>query len=151
MVKVKKLAQTFYEGIGRRKSAVVRLRLFIAKGAAEMSIGDVKIKKGEHIINAVDMKSYFPTKTLQAEYLRPFTLTDTLDRFAVIIHVIGGGKVGQADAAKLAAARALEKVDATFRTVLKADGLLSRDARVRERRKPGTGGKARRQKQSPKR
>lgn len=151
MVKTKKQAQTFYEGIGRRKSAVVRLRLFITKGSEEVSDGDMKVKKGQHVVNATDMKAYFPTETLQAEYLRPFTLTDTLDRFAVVMHVIGGGKVGQADAAKLAAARALEKVDPTFRAVLKADGLLSRDARVRERRKPGTGGKARRQKQSPKR
>lgn len=151
MAKAKKQTLTYYEGIGRRKSAVVRLRLFVAKASDEIPEGSLKVKKGQHVVNASDMKEYFTTGTLQASYVRPFELTDTVDRFAVISHVQGGGKAGQAEAAQLAAARALEKVDPTFRTVLKAEGVLSRDPRVRESRKPGTGGKARRQKQSPKR
>ena len=79
------------------------------------------------------------------------SLTNSLDRFAIVVKVNGGGKEGQLDAVSLGISRAMLKVDDATRLVLKKEGLLTRDARVRERRKVGTGGRARRKKQSPKR
>jgi small subunit ribosomal protein S9 len=83
---------------------------------------------------------------------QPFKLTATEERFAVSAHIVGGGHIGQLEALILGIARALEKTDKdTVRPQLKAEGLLTRNAKVRQRRMVGTGGKARRQKQSPKR
>lgn len=84
--------------------------------------------------------------------LSPLLVTDTLAKFYFEAKVSGGGKAGQSDAVKLAVTRALDKIDNTkYHQALKAEKFLTVDARVRERRKVGTGGKARRQKQSPKR
>jgi small subunit ribosomal protein S9 len=91
-------------------------------------------------------------KSFEKAYKMPFQITSMEGKFAVSIKVSGGGKMGQLDAAILAIARALDKVDKeNFHAILKKQGMLTRDPRVRERRKVGMGGKSRRRKQSPKR
>lgn len=148
---VKKSSLKYYEAIGRRKSSVAVVRLYIVPAGREVAVDQLKIKQGEIYVNKKPIHTYFGGRVMQALYDLPFKLTDSRGRFAVSIHVEGGGKVGQLAAVVLGAARALTKADQTFRPLLKKQGFLTRDARVRERRKVGTGGRARRQKQSPKR
>lgn len=145
MIKQTKKAKElkYYEAIGRRKTAVARVRLYLATFETT--------KKGGIMVNGKPSTEYFPAATQQNTLLQPLALADSSERFAVSIKVVGGGKQGQVEAAILGIARALEKVDKGHRAVLKEHGLLTRDARQRERRKVGTGGRARRKKQSPKR
>lgn len=145
-------ALKYYEAIGRRKSATARIRLHLATKEKEITFGENKVKKGEIYVNGQPVDKYFSGEANKVEYLTPLKLTDNLDRFAITIKVVGGGKAGQLDAIVLGLARALEKVDRPgYRPLLKKQGLLTRDSRIRERRKVGMGGKARRKKQSPKR
>ena len=142
----------YYEAIGKRKSAVARVRLYkVAKGQS-VSIGQVKAKSGEILVNQEPITAIFSSHWEKTKYLEPLQLTGCEDKFAISIIVRGGGKHSQLEALVHGLSRSLEKVDKeTFRPVLKKGGFLKRDARVRERRKVGRGGKARRQKQSPKR
>ncbi|OGK28802.1 30S ribosomal protein S9 [Candidatus Roizmanbacteria bacterium RIFCSPHIGHO2_02_FULL_40_9] len=146
-----KKEKSYYEGIGRRKSSVARVRLYIADKSKEIKALDSRIKKGDIFVNNHPAKEYFISEFERKTYLLPLTLTSSEDRFAISVLVKGGGKRSQLGAMSLGLARALELIDPTYRTSLKPYGLLTRDARVRERRKSGTGGRARRQKQSPKR
>ena len=124
--------------VGRRRSASARVRLF--KG------------KQESLVNETVIGQYFPGKIMRAAWQKPFELTDTLGKYYVTVKVVGGGKNGQLDAIVHGTARAFSELDREkFRAPLKSAGLLTRDPRIRERRKVGTGGRARRQKQSPKR
>lgn len=123
--------------VGRRKSSVARVRLF--KGM------------GDNLVNDVVIGKYFPGETAKIIWQKPFSLTETLSKYYVTVKVTGGGKNGQIDAVAMGVARALSAANPKFRGVLKKAGLLTRDPRERERRKVGTGGRARRQKQSPKR
>lgn len=141
----------YYEGVGRRKSAVARVRLYISAKEAEVTIGESKIKKGDIFVNRIPIEKYFVGKTAKKIYDEPFELTEARERFAVSVVVKGGGKSGQLGATVHGLARALERTSKEYRSVLKKEKLLTRDARVKERRKVGTGGKARRKKQSPKR
>lgn len=140
----------YYEAVGRRKESVCRIRLYVADDK-ELTVQGVARKKGDMIVNAVSIESYFPGRVLKMMYSRPYEVTGSLGRFAVIAKNIGGGTRGQAEAFSLASARALLKVDPVYRDALKDAGLLKVDARTRERRKVGMGGKARRARQSPKR
>lgn len=116
--------------VGRRKSATARVRLF--KG------------KGESLVDGKKIESNILEK--------PFKVTDTQEKFYFTANVTGGGKISQMDAVMRGISKALVKLDSEkFRIPLKKAGLLTRDARVRLRRMVGTGGKARRKKQSPKR
>ena len=148
--KIKNL--TYYEAVGRRKQSVARARLYLVKKSAEVSVGKLKIKPGEIFINgkSVDETSF---KTYKKKFLSlPLILTKNESRFAISIIVKGGGTTGQLDAMVHGIARALLIVDNdAYRPLLKANGLLTRDPRKKETRKVGTGGKARRMKQSPKR
>lgn len=148
--KIKNLS--YYEAVGRRKRSVARVRLYLIKKSAEVLVGKLKIKAGEIFINgkSVDETSF---KTYKKMFLSlPLILTKNEDRFAVSIIVSGGGTTGQLDAMVHGIARALLIVDdEAYRPLLKANGLLTRDPRKKETRKVGTGGKARRMKQSPKR
>ena len=140
----KKTTLQYYEAIGRRKSAVARVRLYVVDKSGTVSISGVSIKKGELVINKKHVK--------ENGYFEPLKLTDNDKRFAISVLVKGGGKSGQLDAIVHGLSRALEKVDRDqYRNTLKKAGFLKRDSRVKERRKVGRGGKARRQKQSPKR
>ncbi len=149
--KIKNL--TYYEAIGRRKQSVARVRLYLVKkSAGEALVGKLKIKTGEIFINgkSVDATSF---KAYKKKFLSlPLILTKNENRFAVSIIVSGGGTTGQLDAMVHGISRALLIVDNdTYRPLLKENGLLTRDPRKKETRKVGTGGKARRMKQSPKR
>ena len=109
--------------VGRRKEAVTRV--FISKG------------EGKIIINDKDYKVYFPLVYLQNQVELPFKSIEATDKFDVKINATGGGVKGQAEAAKLGIARALIEQNPELRPVLKAAGLLTRDPRGVERKKPG--------------
>lgn len=142
----------FYEAVGRRKEAVARVRLYITGKDNTATVTGVKIKKGEIIINDKPIEKVFNALQEKTQYLSPFKLTATEDRFAVSVVIHGGGKNGQLEALIHGLARAIEKTDKeAMRPLLKKAGFLTRDSRTRERRKVGTGGKSRRVKQSPKR
>ena len=113
-----------YYGLGRRKSAIARVTL--VKDAAE-----------KNKINDRDLETYFPTIDMRTSVLAPLILTSQQDEWGIKAKVIGGGKRAQADAVKLGVARALLVVDPNLRTQLKAAGILTRDARVKERKKFG--------------
>jgi small subunit ribosomal protein S9 len=109
--------------IGRRKASVARL--YITEG------------KGNFVINGKDYKDYFPLETLQFKLHQPFKVVELDGKFDIKVNVNGGGINGQADAIKLSIARALCEIDIEHRPALKAEGLLTRDPRVVERKKPG--------------
>ncbi len=137
--------------VGRQKEAVARVRLY-AHVKDGQKFEEAEVKKEQILVNGLPVEHYFVGPKAKRAYMQPFELTGTFSKYAVTIKVVGGGNNGQLDAAVMGIARALSKVDPIkFRTLLKQAGLLTRDARVRERRKVGTGGKARRAKQSPKR
>jgi small subunit ribosomal protein S9 len=123
--------------VGRRKESVARVRLF--KG------------KGENLINDRPAKEYFPGSLTQSLFLAPFKLTETLGKLYATIRVEGGGPTGQLGAVVHGLSRALVEAEPKFRPLLKKHGFLTRDSRVRERRKFGLAQKARAKKQSPKR
>ena len=109
--------------IGRRKASVARI--YMSKG------------KGVITVNKKDYKDFFSVEVLQKKVVQPFSALELEGKFDVKANVNGGGNTGQADAIKLAIARALCKLDVENRPALKAEGLLTRDPRVVERKKPG--------------
>ncbi len=136
MARTKKINYTY--AVGRRRSAVARVRLFRGKG--------------ENTVNGKPMSQYFPGIINKDKWSKPFKVTETTGKYYVSVKVVGGGKNGQLEAVVHGISRTLAKVkEDMYRKPLKKEGLLTRDARVRERRKVGTGGRARRKKQSPKR
>lgn len=142
----------YYEAVGRRREAVARVRLYITGKDKTATIKTKKVQQGTTIINDKELKVIFPSEVEQKKMLLPLELTNNLDRFAVSVRVSGGGKNGQLEAIVLGISRALCVADNDeYRPVLKQYDLLTRDPRAKERRKVGTGGKARRAKQSPKR
>ncbi len=131
-------AKSYTFAVGRRKTAVARVRLF--RGKKEILVNDKPIAK------------YFPGEAAKTEYLKPFVITDTLGKYYATIKVEGSGKNGQLGAVVHGLARALDKENPQlYHSCLKKAGLLTRDSRAKERRKPGQMGKARKKKQSPKR
>jgi small subunit ribosomal protein S9 len=118
-------AQEFI-GTGRRKTAVARVRL--ATGSGKITV------------NNRPFENYFPIETLRMLAVQPLTITETANKFDVRINVAGGGPTGQAGAVRHGIARALLRADANFRPTLKAEGLLTRDPRMRERKKYGQPG-----------
>jgi small subunit ribosomal protein S9 len=142
----------YYEAVGRRKESVARVRLYILGKDKTVTVNGIKGKGGEFIVNKKPIKTLFGSLYEQNLYRMPLKLTNTEDRFFISVLLKGGGKTGQIEALIHGLARALDKVDKTsYHTILKKHGLFTRDPRTRERRKVGTGGKARRAKQSPKR
>jgi len=136
MAKTKK--QTYTYAVGKRREATARVRLFRGKG--------------ESLVNGQPIAQYFSGIVNESIWRKPFRLTETTDKYFVSVKVVGGGVHGQLEAATHGIAKSLSKANPEeFRAILKSAGLLTRDSRIRERRKVGTGGKARRQKQSPKR
>ncbi len=149
--KEKKSKSTHYVvGIGRRKESIARVRLY-PEVKGDISFGEHIVKKGEILVNGKPIKEYFPHITDQGLYTQPFSYTKTEGKYAFTIKVSGGGKKGQIEAVILGISRALEKNDPSLRILLKEKCLLTRDSRIRQRRKVGMGGKSRRKKQSPKR
>lgn len=136
---VKAAKPSCFLGVGRRKEAVARVRLTLDKEAVML-------------INGMPADIYFSGEVAKKILFEPFKCTNTLNRFKVDVKVYGSGKNGQLGAVIHGISRALLVVDTPkYRSILKSKGFLTRDPRTRERRKIGTGGKARRAKQSPKR
>ncbi len=147
----KQLKRDYTYAVGRRKEAVARVRLY-PHVKVDHKWGESAIKEGQLFVNEKPIEHYFSGPVAKTQYMYPFVLTKTEDKFTITAKISGGGLYGQLDAFIVGVSRALSSLDrAKFRPVLKKAGLLTRDARVRERRKVGTGGKARRKKQSPKR
>ena len=117
--------------LGRRKTAVARV--YLTEGA------------GNIVINGRPFEDYFKEETLRYVVLQPYTVTETRGKFDTKITIVGGGTKGQAEAVRLGIARALCEIDKeAYRSVLKAAGFLTRDAREVERKKPGQPGARRR-------
>ncbi len=123
----------YFESVGRRKEAVARARLFL-----QDRNGDLKeLPADSFIINNKSYLQYFPKGELQSLVLAPLERLKLINKFKVSIKVKGGGIKGQAEAIKLAVARALIKFNPDFKAELKALGFLTRDPRMKERKKYG--------------
>ena len=116
----------YYYGTGRRKSAVARV--FLKPG------------KGEFKVNGKPVDQFFGRETGRMVVRQPLELTKNLSAFDIVVNVYGGGESGQAGAVRHGIARALLEADANLRPTLKADGLLTRDPRMKERKKYGQPG-----------
>ncbi|MCI8286582.1 MAG: 30S ribosomal protein S9 [Lachnospiraceae bacterium] len=112
-----------YYGTGRRKKSIARV--YLTPG------------KGDVVINKRSMDEYFGLETLKVIVRQPFAATGTTDKFDVLVNVRGGGYTGQAGAIRHGIARALLQADAEYRPVLKKEGFLTRDPRMKERKKYG--------------
>lgn len=120
-----KISNKYYiEAVGRRKNAIARVRITTAD-------------KNSYEVNERTFEDYFPVNENQKNIKNVFETADTQDKFKVSVHVKGGGIASQSDAILLGIARALEKFDPELRGVLKKEGFLKRDARKKERKKPG--------------
>ncbi|MCO5221332.1 MAG: 30S ribosomal protein S9 [Thermomicrobiales bacterium] len=116
--------QRYHYGTGRRKSAVARVRLYPGTGSFE--------------VNGKGMEDYFGGRgLLHVTVMQPLVLTETTNQYDVVVKVVGGGTSGQAGAVRHGIARALARSDDELRSPLKRAGLLTRDARVKERKKVG--------------
>ena len=142
---------SYYEAVGRRKTASARARLYVVKDEA-VTISGKLVEKGAMTVNGLPVEKFFPGEVFKKRYQEPFRTTNTISRFAVSITTTGGGLTGQLAATIHAISRALIKVDLEkFRPILKKRGFLMRDPRAKQRRKAGFAGKARARRQSPKR
>ncbi len=117
------MSEVCFNAVGRRKKAIARVRLMPGEGNIT--------------INKRDLENYFGLETLKTVVRQPLTLTDTLSRFDVIVNVHGGGFTGQAGAIRHGIARALVKADADLKDAIKKAGFLTRDPRMKERKKYG--------------
>ncbi len=117
------MAAVSYYGTGRRKKSIARVRLIPGNGAIT--------------INKRDIDDFFGLETLKLITRQPLEATGTVGKFDVVTSVTGGGVTGQAGAIRLGIARALLEVDEAFRPVLKQNGYLTRDPRMKERKKYG--------------
>ena len=117
------MASTKYYGTGRRKSSVARV--YLVPGTGKITI------------NKRDIDEYLGLETLKVVVRQPLVATETIEKFDVLVNVKGGGYTGQAGAISHGIARALLQVDAEYRPVLKAAGYLTRDPRMKERKKYG--------------
>ncbi|QDP38919.1 30S ribosomal protein S9 [Radiobacillus deserti] len=120
------MAKVQYYGTGRRKSSTARVRLVPGNGTIT--------------VNNRDAESYFPYETLRTIIKQPLAATETEGSYDVLVNVHGGGFTGQAGAIRHGVARALLEADPEYRTVLKRAGFLTRDARMKERKKYGLKG-----------
>lgn len=123
--------------VGRRKTAIARIRLYTGSG--------------DNTINGKSIATFFSDIALHRIVFRPLDILEKRDAVHFSIKIVGGGSHSQAEAIAHGLARAMLKADVTHKDALRKAGLLTRDPRMRETRKMGTGGKARRAKQSPKR
>ena len=117
------MASVKYYGTGRRKKSVARV--YLVPGTGKITI------------NKRDIDEYFGLETLKTIVRQPLTATDNADKFDVLVNVIGGGFTGQAGAIRHGIARALLEADAEYRPALKSAGYLTRDTRMKERKKYG--------------
>lgn len=135
---VKQPKKNYFSAVGRRKEAVARVRVMVGNGLIT--------------VNGAPIHEYFKGEVYQKSYNRPFEVTKATGKYTATVLVSGGGSASQLGAVVHGLSRALSLADReAFRKLLKKDGLLTRDARVKERRKYGNAQKARAKKQSPKR
>lgn len=120
------MANELTKATGRRKTAVAHVRLIPGEG--------------KWTVNGVAIERYIPSESLRAYINQPFAMTDLLGKYDVLVSANGGGIAGQAGAMRHALSRALCAMDASLRDVLKKAGCLTRDARMKERKKPGQRG-----------
>jgi len=120
------VAAVQYYGTGRRKTSTARVFLRPGSGAVT--------------INRRAFEAFFPTEALRMQIKTPLVVTETADKFDILATVAGGGVSGQAGAVRLGIARALVEYNAELRKALKGEGLLTRDARAKERKKYGMAG-----------
>ena len=113
----------YYYGTGRRKNAIARVRL--TEGTGKITI------------NGKDIEDFFGMETLKVIVKQPLTLTNSVTKYDVIVKVTGGGFTGQAGAIRHGIARALNEANSEFRPILKSNGFLTRDPRMKERKKYG--------------
>ena len=125
-IKIPEVKVPKHLGTGRRKSAVARVRL--------------ETGTGKILVNGRPFETYFPMESLRVVAVQPLTVTGSTEKFDTHITVAGGGPTGQAGAVRHGLARALLRMDANLRSVLKAEGLLTRDSRMKERKKYGQPG-----------
>ena len=118
-----KAEKTYYYGTGRRKNAVARVRLI--EGTGKITV------------NGKELDEYFGPETLKVIVRQPLTVTNTIAKYDVISTVKGGGFTGQAGAVRHGIARALNEANVEFRPILKSNGFLTRDPRMKERKKYG--------------
>ena len=116
-------SKTYYTGTGRRKSSVAQVRISSGGGAV--------------IVNGSPYDERFPRELHRETITSPLVLTETMDKYSVMVKVAGGGVTGQSDAIAHGIARALVKADESLKPVLRQNGLLTRDDRVKERKKAG--------------
>ena len=122
MAKAKSVKNVFY-GTGRRKKSIARVRLVEGSGVIT--------------INGKNIDEYFGTEILKVIVNQPFAVTNTIGKYDVTVKVVGGGYTGQAGAIRHGIARALNEANSEFRPALKANGFLTRDPRMKERKKYG--------------
>lgn len=145
----RKLVKPYVQTVGRRREAIARVRLYTNTKA---EVGGVEVKKGEIFVNDKPIADYFRFKPLAPVYNKFLVDMGIAGKYSFTAKVVGGGMNGQLEALILGMARALDKFNTDeFHTSLRDKGYLTRDPRVRERRKVGNAGKARRKKSSPKR
>ena len=119
----KKSENIVFQGTGRRKESIARVRLMAGKGNVT--------------VNGKTLDEYFGTEILKVIVNQPFAVTNTVGKYDVVVKVVGGGLTGQAGAIRHGIARALNEANSEFRPVLKANGFLTRDPRMKERKKYG--------------
>ncbi len=119
----KKSENIVFQGTGRRKESIARVRLTAGKGNI--------------VVNGRSLDEYFGTEILKVIVNQPFAVTNTVGKYDVIVKVVGGGYTGQAGAIRHGIARALNEANSEFRPILKANGFLTRDPRMKERKKYG--------------
>ena len=119
----KKTENIVFQGTGRRKESIARVRLMAGKG--------------EVTVNGKKLDEYFGSEILKVIVNQPFAVTNTVGKYDVVVKVVGGGYTGQAGAIRHGIARALNEANSEFRPALKAAGLLTRDPRMKERKKYG--------------
>lgn len=128
---------TFYQSVGRRKEAIARVR--VLPGNSQMTV------------NGKPISEVFKGPVLQKRYQKPLEITKSVNEYTASVKVTGGGQFAQLDAIVHGLSRSLSKISPDYRRILKAQGLLTRDPRAKERRKYGLAHAARAKKQSPKR
>lgn len=119
----KKSENIIFQGTGRRKESIARVRLMAGKG--------------EITVNGKKLDEYFGSDILKVIVNQPFAVTNTVGKYDVIVKVVGGGLTGQAGAIRHGISRALNDANSEFRPILKANGFLTRDPRMKERKKYG--------------
>ena len=122
---------------GRRKTSSARVRLSVVEGGESEEISDQKVLDERIVINGRAFSDYFPRETSRMLVMHPLELTERVAKYQFKINVHGGGVSGQAGAVRHGISRALEKAEEELRSPLKKEGLLTRDPRAVERKKPG--------------